>query len=269
MAKGNNGNYLQHSLEVGIARFLLQLGGGRIHLALCHGMAPWEPCDEPRRGQSRLLLLEALAQAQQPAQPGEPTIIEAYRATNASLAHYPNTAELIASISRRDRISGGIAETDPAKHAALAAAWHRWDLVPVNASWRSQLAPGGTLAPPASLDRPWLFSMDPMTFGRVDGQDDDRLYEADRSRISKVLRLYASQGVAGVATIFVYAMQPEIRHRFYEFAHHISEEARTPLQTFWVPHQGGNWNVAAVLLSRIALPTSWLPPGVNEGGYQT
>jgi hypothetical protein len=107
MARGNNGNYLQHSVELAAARRLMSQDG-HLHLALCHGMSPYEPCDPPRRGQDRRLLLAALAQAEQSPRPGEAAIIGAYRALSATLARYPNTGELVASITDRRRLSGGI-----------------------------------------------------------------------------------------------------------------------------------------------------------------
>ena len=96
MAKGNDGNYLQHSVEVAIALHLAKLSTqGALHLALTHGMAPFEPCDAPLVGQSRGLLRTALEAAQSPPTPGEAPIITAYRATKASLDRYPNTGELL------------------------------------------------------------------------------------------------------------------------------------------------------------------------------
>ena len=70
MAKGNDGNYLQHSVEVAIALHLAKLSTqGALYLALTHGMAPFEPCDAPLVGQSRGLLRTALEAAQSPPTP--------------------------------------------------------------------------------------------------------------------------------------------------------------------------------------------------------
>ncbi len=47
MAKGNDGNYLQHSIEVEIAHLLVAISSsGGLHASLTHGMAPFESCDE-------------------------------------------------------------------------------------------------------------------------------------------------------------------------------------------------------------------------------
>ena len=64
MAKGNDGNYLQHSVEIAAAVHLAaERPEGRLHVALAHGMAPFEPCDGPRKGQARALLSDALRPA--------------------------------------------------------------------------------------------------------------------------------------------------------------------------------------------------------------
>ena len=48
MAKGNDGNYLQHSIEIESATRLAGTDPrGRLHIALTHGMSPWEPFREP------------------------------------------------------------------------------------------------------------------------------------------------------------------------------------------------------------------------------
>src|SRR4249920_1443860 len=84
VAKGNDGNYFQHSIEVGVALRLRKLSTqGTLHIALTHGMAPFEPCETPTKGQSRALLQKALQAAQNSSTSGEPPIIEAYRATKA------------------------------------------------------------------------------------------------------------------------------------------------------------------------------------------
>lgn len=57
VAKGNDGNYLQHSIEVAIAwQLVTRIAGSRLHIALTHGMAPYEPCGSLPNGQTRALL---------------------------------------------------------------------------------------------------------------------------------------------------------------------------------------------------------------------
>jgi hypothetical protein len=72
MAKGNDGNYLQHSIEVDAA---VRLAGtdpfGRLHIALTHGIAPFEPSEEPSNPPARSLLLRALSDSYGPHRDGE------------------------------------------------------------------------------------------------------------------------------------------------------------------------------------------------------
>ena len=146
MAKGNDGNYLQHSIEVAVALHLVaRTSDGRLHVALAHGMAPYEACGALPSGQARRLLHESLEAARTPATAGEASIVAAYRATNASLESYPNTGELLAAVIGRNRLSGGITETDADKDAKLQRVWSDSDVTPVAASWRREVSPSGVL----------------------------------------------------------------------------------------------------------------------------
>lgn len=178
MAKGNNGNYLQHSLEVAVGLYLARtFGHGSLHVALTHGMKPFEPCDNsPPRGQVRGAFLRALEAAQEHETCNEPAVVSTYRATGASLKHYPNSAELLAAVVGRDRLSGGITECDPQKHTDLRRAWSGSGVRTANASWRKETSPQGVHWCPASLQVPWLFSADPMTYSENGEMDDDKLY---------------------------------------------------------------------------------------------
>jgi len=99
MAKGNDGNYLQHSVEVALAIHLAaQHTARRLHIALTHGMAPFEPCGEVPDGQAKRLLHNALCAAQHAPIDAESSIVKAYREVNASLCHYPNTGELLRGV---------------------------------------------------------------------------------------------------------------------------------------------------------------------------
>ena len=151
MAKGNDGNYLQHSVEVAVAvNLACKYANGRLHLALAHGMAPFEACGPLPHGQTRALLYRSLHAAQGSPDSSEPLIVAAYRATKASLAHYPNTAELLRAVIGEDRLTGGITEVDTAKWLQLEQGWSRSGIRPVNSSWRKQVSLGGALAYPAA-----------------------------------------------------------------------------------------------------------------------
>jgi hypothetical protein len=78
VAKGNDGNYLQHSVEVAVALHLSKLSTqGSLHIALTHGMAPFEPCGKLPNGQARRKLTEALQAAEHRETRGEAEIVAA------------------------------------------------------------------------------------------------------------------------------------------------------------------------------------------------
>ena len=209
MAKGNDGNYLQHSIEKETAtRLAKEDGEGRLHISLTHGMRPYEPLDAPVSGQARRLLASALTAASQPPTPDEPPVVTRYRETGASTTRYPNSAELLRTVVGTDKLSGGIAEVDAAKHKELADDWSGSRVVPVHASWRCHVSPGRTLAVPPDLQTPWLFSMDPMTYKDNHYRDDCYLYRADTDRLAGVLAGFVASGMPGIATVFVYAVRP-------------------------------------------------------------
>ncbi len=116
MAKGNDGNYFQHSIELAIACRLMEMSpDGRLHIALTHGMTPYEPCDDDQPRSQSGRLNDSLAAAAEPSVSGEAVRVKAYRATKASRVCYPNSGELLAAILDWDRLSGAITETCPTK----------------------------------------------------------------------------------------------------------------------------------------------------------
>ena len=145
MAKGNDGNYLQHSVEVATAVHLAaKHREGRLHIALAHGMAPFEPCGELPSGQARAQLRDVLHAAQQPPTVGESPVVAAYRPAKASLDHYPNTGELLRRVIGSDRLSDGITEVDSQKYAQLRQVWSGSRVTPVRSSWLLALTPNVT-----------------------------------------------------------------------------------------------------------------------------
>ncbi len=266
MAKGNDGNYLQHSIEVAVAWHLVtRTAGNHLHIALTHGMAPYEICGSLPGGQTRALLMAALQSARQPKLDGEPPIVSAYRAANASLEHYPNSGELLAGIIGRSRLIGGITETNQEKHAALQETWSQSSVTAVGASWRNEIQPGGALGCPAFLASPWLFSADPMTFHDDGSDDDDQLHRADGGPLGDCLKRFIDSGQPGAASLFVYAVKPETRSKFWRFTDEIAEQAGAVNVSCWVTHQGGNRNLAAILCSPSMLRPTWLPGSLNFG----
>ena len=266
MAKGNDGNYLQHSVEVAVSlRLARTLGCGSLHVTLTHGMKPFEPCNSPPRGQTRCRFLRTLEAAKNPATCSEPAIVAAYRATGASLEHHPNSAELLAAVVGRNQLSGGITELDPQKCADLQTTWSGSGIRPINASWRNEISTQGVHWCPALLQDPWLFSADPMTYSENGEMDDDKLYRADLPLLATVLNGYVDSQVPGIATIFVYAVRPKVQLQFWAFVDDIAGKTGASVESLWLTHQGGNRNLAAILCLGCTLPSNWTPPDVNRG----
>ena len=121
MAKGNDGNYLQHCVEVEAAVRLAQASpDGRLYIALTHGMEPFEQISEPN-GNAYHILHVALREAAGEPKYNEREIVKAYRASWMSQAyqpditnlfdelrmekHYPNSAELLRMVIGTDQLS--------------------------------------------------------------------------------------------------------------------------------------------------------------------
>jgi hypothetical protein len=266
VAKGNDGNYLQHSIEVAVALRLAATDPARgLHVALAHGMAPFEACDNPPGGQSRSLLERALSDSYRPRQGSEPPIVSAYRATGATLRRYPNSAELLRSAIGADRLCGGITEVDPEKHAQLADAWAGSAVVVANTSWRVQVGSDGILTCPTGLTRPWILTLDPMTY-REDGYaDDNNLYGADLDRLCDVLARFVASGRPGLAALFVYGVRPEGRPLFWNFIDELANRVSATVLCCWHTHQGGNRNLAGLIYSGFELSPDFPPVGLTVG----
>jgi hypothetical protein len=245
VAKGNDGNYLQHSIEVASAvRLGAMDAAGRIHIALAHGMAPFEPCDASRSGQSRGLLERALNASFRPQQTEEPPIVSAYRSARASLTKYPNSAELLRCAIGREKLSGGITEVDPAKYEQLEAAWSGSQVFPKHSSWRCQIESGGVLACPNDLETPWLFALDPMTYHEEGYADDSHVYRADLERLSAVVKGYVSSRRPGLVALFVYGVGANVRPQFWSFLDDLASCTGTDAVSCWTQHRWGNRNLA-------------------------
>lgn len=263
MAKGNDGNYLQHSVEIEAAlRLVRKDPEGRLHIAVTHGMAPFEPFGA-RTGQVRGHLDAALA-ASLELPCCEPAIVTAYRKAGASAERYPNTAELLRAVIGTEKLSGGITERDRKKCDRLTEVWNDSRVVPSCSSWRDQMDDGGILACPAGLQVPWLFTMDPMTYIDANEADDDKLRRADVKLLSATLNRYVKSGQPGIAALFVYAMWKE-RLPFWRFIDQLQVLIGAVSRSFWLTHRGGSRNLAALFCSGIELPPAFGPAGVTAG----
>ena len=267
MAKGNDGNYLQHCVEVEAAARLTQLDTqGRVHIALAHGMEPYEPFGPRNSRQSQKLINNALEEACDPRRLDESSIVTAYRETKASREKYPNSAELLRTVVGMEKLSGGITEIEPAKHAKLARAWGGTAVKTVCSSWRREIEAGGILSRPDELRTPWLFTMDPMTYSEKFGNEDsDKLHKRDMGLLSDALIRYIGNGKPGIAAILVYGVGPLKRPKFWKFMDKLAECVGAESQSYWLTHQGGNRNLAGLISSDTAIRDGFRPPYLNVG----
>lgn len=280
MAKGNDGNFLQHSVEVAVAERLRAENPAGLHIALTHGMAPFEkfehPLHEPLPGLMRCHLNLALRLSGRDPQEDEPLIVTAYRRTCASDTHYPNSAELLRALRGENGLAGGIAETCETKYGELTRAWHGSSVKVCRASWRSQIRDGGVLACPDDLQVPWLFSMDPMTFGKSSQgttprqrPDDDKLYEEDMTLLGEALTPFVQSGQPGVVTLFVYRIDSKRQQAFWRFAEQLAARVSTGcpdsgLLRYSLTHRRGYHNLVALLYYGLHPPHDFIDDAVEE-----
>lgn len=284
MARGNDGNYLQHCVEVAAAVRLARASlDNRLRVALTHGMAPFEQIDESK-GNAHCLLYGALREAAGKPKRNERDVAKAYRASWKSQAyrpdianlfdelkkrkHYPNSAELLRAVTGTSRLSGGITERDEAKHKELAKAWAGSGIVVARSSWRRQLDPDGALGCPDYLDIPWLFSMDPMTYTENGDSDDGNLHRSDLKLLAPALARYIASGQPGIASLFVYSVGSQGKNaqcQFWAFMDELAGRLGIPTHSRWVAHRGGNRNLVGLLLSDEKLAEGFDLPSIESG----
>lgn len=269
MAKGNDGNYLQHCVEIEAAVHLAQTGPeGLLHIALTHGMAPFEKLAKPMRNAHRLLdgaLSEASCVS---VGCNERRIVTAYRNAAASSEHYPNTAELLRAVIGSERLSGGITEFDCRKYRDLVEAWTVSKVNISQESWRKQLGPLGVLSCPENLNVPWLFSMDPMTYVETGCTDDDKLHRSDIDLLACALQRYVGSGQPGFASLFVYNMGAEKANsprKFWAFMDELAKQCGIGTCSYWVVHRDGYRNLAGLLYTDVELTFAFAPSRVKLG----
>lgn len=221
MAKGNDGNLLQHWVEAALAARLCAVSEDwPLHVTLTHGMEPFERFDPRTTGVGGFRRLDAwLAAAHAvPLPNGAPAVASAYRECGASADHYPNSAEILAAVVGRARLRGVVTECDGDKFKVLAAAWPDGLVHVVHGSWRQSLSQHSC---PANLGGPWLFSMDPMTFvrdpDRAPAPDDANLRPSDLAMVAPVLSSYLASRRPGAASIFCFSLRKKPGFNSYDF----------------------------------------------------
>jgi hypothetical protein len=212
MAKGNNGNLLQHAVETAAAKYLVGEDGRELHFVATHAMRPFEAFEQRGANPGAFRLLERwLDAARNPENDDDPAVLAGYRATNASETHYPNTGELLATIVPRRRLSGSVCEVNTDKIAELEQAWSESEVAVRAGSWRRSLI---DLAAPRNLRRPWLFTMDPMSFTTNEPTDDAMLRSLDLRLVEPVLSTFFETAQAGAAVIFCFSLRPDMQRNF-------------------------------------------------------
>jgi hypothetical protein len=213
MAKGNDGNLLQHTVEVEAAAYLLdQVGGRRLYLVSTHAMAPFESFDGTAKARTATRIGSKLrvATSVKPTSEGYPLIVRSYAGVQASDRHYPNTATLLDWVCKTNgaELNGVLVDVDAENASALRETFP--GMTVADGSWRTRIA---DLAPP-DLECPWLFSMDPMKFTSGAGADDDRMSRSDVKLLLPVWSSYFNTGLPGVVAVFSYSMRNDERRSF-------------------------------------------------------
>lgn len=249
MARGNDGNLLQHGIEAQIAAHLATEQG--LHIVCTHGMSPFEPWELPGRHRRLLRWIERSAS---PPTVDEPAVVRAYRKLRVSPERYPNTGEVVAALLARRDLTGFICEVEPEKHQRLKEAWSGSGVTPLLGSWRVNVGTIQSVLP----GRPWLFAMDPMTFrpDRDDEPDDDQLYPKDlHDRLVPTWRRFLVSGQPGAIALFCFELRrgpgPNQYQLFQEETEKLAITLGVSIERFEVSY--GNPHVGAILTSDVAL----------------
>jgi len=237
MAKGNDGNLLQHGIELAAVS---AIANRSVRLTCTHSMAPRESCPEPKRDRRLRHWLNSELDF--------PSVAAAYRKTNASIENYPNTAELVASKLGNDNICGDLFEVSEIKVGQLRTRWSETELQVHGNSWRQGLA--GVEIPSAKTS--WLFTMDPMTF-LPDGEeliDDDKLRPSDVNLLIDYFQNAAVFGPKWVISIFCFELRRgpiDYYGHFLNEMHRMSNRLGLRMEPLEVVY--GNPHVAGVFSS--------------------
>ncbi|MHA1794974.1 MAG: hypothetical protein ACTSUK_02595 [Promethearchaeota archaeon] len=215
MAKGNDGNLLQHTIETELAKLLSDNGNKKIQIVLTHGMAPYEEIKGRKFGKT--FLATALKKSQE--KPDEnsndylPVVFKAYAKCHASKNHYPNSLELIAKIIGEDNVKCDIFEIESWKIGCLECYWKDNDNIVIHScSWRQDIGNIDIVG----KDVPCLISMDPYQYkNSCRKRDDGGLYKSDSCLIKCILKKLANKKVDGALSIFSYSMKKNEMENFF------------------------------------------------------
>lgn len=247
MVKGNDGNLLQHCVEVELALALSE--GGALHVVSTHGMAPFEKLDGTT---SAYKLFEYWLRESElrSSLEGLPGAIAAYRSVGASKSRYPNSIELLRGALSASRLFGVVCEVVQAKAEVLAERlrhpdWQGTSLAVRHGSWRPAMQSG--LPTVASS---WLLTMDPMQYKAGAVLDDESIYRDDLVLVRDTVKPLLEGAHPGAVAVFSYSMTPDVRA---EFETAMNEVFGVDTVTFIsTTARGGNKHVAAVVSNRPA-----------------
>jgi len=229
MARGNDGNLLQHAVESELGFGLVAAASaGGLWLTCTHSMGPFEPLSRPPTEQpsqrhrfehwwQRALLNEEAA---------DPPLLHAYRhCRQIDRDRYPNSAEIISVLIGRDQLAGTLVELKEVNGRALADRWRETAVAIKPGSWREALA---DLTAPANLDRPWLFTMDPFTYVTRPDADDGDLHAGDFQLLRNTVRSWLNSAQPGVFCAFCYAMPAGVRDEYQAAMQRFRDEMDIP-----------------------------------------
>jgi hypothetical protein len=94
--------------------------------------------------------------------------------------------------------------------------------------------------------------------------DDYDLHRNDLPALAAALQCYVRSGQPGSATIFVYAVEADVRALFWEFVDDLARATGLCVAAGWVAHYRDKRNVAAILSTGVELDQS-LPTGIHSG----
>jgi hypothetical protein len=213
MARGNDGNLLQHAVELGVVDAMLSLPAVEaLRLTCTHAMAPFEALKDPTTDASSTRLRGRLALSGSDIDDCNlPLLIRAYRHLGATERRYPNTAMLVQWLagSRQAALGGTLCEKEVALADELRRALPNFE---VQTNWRD-LPDFGCAG---QGHQAWLVTMDPYKFTRGTHDNEGVIDASDVADIACKVGPCISSGAVGALLVFVYGMYAPERRAFFE-----------------------------------------------------
>ena len=220
MAKGNDGNLLQHTVECEIVRELLaQSGASRLNLIATHGMAPFESLTDTGRPNTKLLrdwldvATGRIRKFRFEDCENLPAVVRAYRQCHTTFLHYPNTPELAAALVGRGNLDGFVCELNGDTCKKLKDVWDGTKLGLLHGEWRDHVDQIAAKIP----NEPWLVTMDPNTFEFGDVRRlPANFHSSDFDHCRKLVKGRLQSNLPGSFCLCCYSMNDATERRFHE-----------------------------------------------------